>query len=140
MDTSLVPAEVAAVLAGYPEPVRRRLLDIRALIFRTAAGIEGVCPLQETLKWGEPAYLTPVSKCGTTIRLGWPKASPRHCAVYFNCQTSLVDEFRAQLGDVFTFEGNRALWLDPEAALPEAPLSLCLAAALTYHRRHHTRR
>ncbi len=135
MNTPPIPAKVATVLEGFPDPVRLRLLDVRALIFRTAARIDGVGPLEETLKWGEPAYLTAASKSGTTIRLGWPKASPRHCAVYFNCQTSLVDEFRTQFGDTFTFEGNRALWLDPVAPLPEAPLSLCLAAALTYHRR-----
>ncbi len=133
--TPAMPEAVAAAFATYPDTVRQRLLDIRALIFRTAPTLDGVGPLEETLKWGEPAYLTTASKSGTTIRLGWPKSSPQHCAVYVNCQTSLIEQFRTQFSDVFTFEGNRALWLDPEAPLPETPLSLCLAAALTYHRR-----
>lgn len=128
-----VPEPVAQALARYPEPVQRRLLTIRELIFATAAQTTGVGPLTETLKWGEPAYLTETSRSGSTIRLGMVRSAPDKCAILFNCQTSLIDTFRAHFADDFTFDGNRALLLPSTGSVPAEPLALCLHAALTYH-------
>jgi hypothetical protein len=130
-----MPADVAAVFSAFPAHVRARLLEVRELIFETAANIEGVGPLTETLKWGEPAYLTQATGSGSTIRLGWFRSSARDCAVLFNCRTTLVDDFRSQFPDVFAYEKNRAILLDAGKKLPEAPLSACLKMALTYHQR-----
>jgi hypothetical protein len=81
--TSLpVPDAVAEALGRYSEPVKLRLLQVRDLIFAVAAETEGVGPLTETLKWGEPAYLTEASRSGTTIRLGVSKSAPDQCAVF----------------------------------------------------------
>ena len=129
------PAEVAAAFDAYPADVRRKLMEIRRLIFATAKATEGVGPLTETLKWGEPAYLTEASGSGSTIRLGWARSSERSCAVYFNCRTTLVETFREQFPEVFGYEKNRAILLGASEALPDIPLSMCLAMALTYHRR-----
>jgi hypothetical protein len=129
-----MPAHVAAAFSAFPEQVRARLLDVRKLIFKTAACLASVGPLTETLKWGEPAYLTEATGSGSTIRLGWFRSSERECAVLFNCRTTLVDDFRNQFPDAFAFEKNRAILIDAREALPETPLSTCLAMALTYHR------
>jgi hypothetical protein len=130
-----MPAMVAAVFAAFPAGVRARLLEARELIFETAADIEGVGPLTETLKWGEPAYLKQATGSGSTIRLGWFRSSERDCAVLFNCRTTLVDDFRERFPGVFVYEKNRAIVLDAIKPLPKAPLSSCLGMALTYHRR-----
>lgn len=130
-----LPSEIAAVLARHPKAVQARLLEVRALVFAVAGETEGVGPLSETLKWGEPAYLTAASGSGTTIRLGVSKAAPTAAAVFVNCRTSLVDTYREQFGDVFGFEGNRALTVAADGPLPELPLRICLRAALLYHRR-----
>jgi hypothetical protein len=130
-----MPADVAVVLAVFPERVRARLLKVRSLIFETAAHIEGVGPLTETLKWGEPAYLTEASGRGSAIRLGWSRSSQRECAVLFNCRTTLVDDFRSHFPGVFAYDKNRAILLDAGKPLARAPLSTCLGMALTYHRR-----
>ena len=108
---------------------------MRDLIFKTAAEIEGVGPLKETLKWSEPAYLTEATGSGSTIRLGWFRSSERESAVLFNCRTTLVDNFRVQFPNAFAYEKNRAILLDVRERLPKAPLSVCLGMALTYHRR-----
>ena len=108
---------------------------MRELIFETAAAIESVGPLTETLKWGEPAYLTETTGSGSTIRLGWFRSSERACEVLFNCRTTLADDFREPFPDVFAYEKNRAILLDARERLPEAPLRSCLGMALTYHRR-----
>ena len=48
---------------------------LRSLLVEVA---EDLCvgPLTETLKWGEPAYLTEVTKAGTTVRIAWKPATP----------------------------------------------------------------
>jgi hypothetical protein len=130
-----MPAGVSAAFSVFPDHVRARLLEARDLIFETAANIEGVGPLTETLKWGEPAYLTEATRSGSTIRLGWFRSSERGCALLFNCRTTLVDDFRERFPGVFAYEKNRAILLDAREPLPKAPLSVCLGMALTYHRR-----
>lgn len=129
-----MPANVARVFQSYPEPIKTCLMDVRRLIFATAAETDGVDTLTETLKWGEPAYLTEISKSGSTIRLGRVRGKPEQCAIYFNCKTNLLDRFRSQFSDVLTLVSDRAIVLDPKRALSRQPLQMCLAMALTYHR------
>ena len=126
-------AQVAATYAAYPDAARKKLLMLRALILETAAITEGVGTLEEALKWGEPAYLTNISKSGSTIRLGWNKKSPQQVAMYFNCKTTLVESFRTAFANDFKFESNRALVFEIGQAIPMDALGLCVSAALTYH-------
>jgi len=126
------PSCVVEALSRYSEPQRARLLEIRGTIFLVAAESHEVGPLTETLKWGEPAYLTEATKSGTTIRLGIGK-SPHNCAVLFNCKTTLIETFRRHFADELVFEGNRAIVVSIDGLLPRALLTLCLRAALTYH-------
>ena len=107
-------------------------MEIRTLIFSNAAA-EGVGTITETLKWGEPAFLTLESKAGSTIRIGWKPSAPARYAVYFNCQTTLVDTFRTLFPEL-NFDGNRAIVLDEASDVPADSLAICIAAALTYHR------
>jgi hypothetical protein len=132
--TAELPEDVAAAFDAFPAPIRQRLLQVRELIFATAAKLD-VGPLTETLKWGEPAYLTAASGSGSTIRLGWLRASERPCAVLFNCNTTLVETFREQFPDSLAYSKNRAICLATSGALPRGPLQSCLALALTYHQR-----
>lgn len=134
----VISTEVAAAFAAFPAPVCAQLLEVRRLIFATAAGIGGVDPLTETLKWGEPAYLTETTGSGSTIRLGLSNSPEGQGAVLFNCRTTLVETFRMQFPEVFVFQGNRAILLDPSVPLATEQLSMCLAMALTYHRQRMT--
>ena len=127
-----MPAHVAEAFAAVSGLVRAQLLEVRDLIFETAAALEGVGPLTETLRWGEPAYLTEATGSGTTIRLGRSRSSEHECAVLFNCRTTLVDDFRRQFQDLFAYEKNRAILIDAREPPPKAPLSTCLGMALTY--------
>ena len=125
---------VGAVFASYPPVIRRKLLALRSLIFKTAASTPGVGALEETLKWGEPAYVTQ-SKSGSTIRLGWKESKPGQYAMYFNCQTNLVETFRTLFPKELKFAGNRAIIFDEKDRPPTDALAYCIGAALTYHRR-----
>lgn len=124
---------VAAVFDAYPSDVRAQLLALRELIFEVAASTPGVGALQETLKWGEPAYLTPHTKSGSTLRIGYRSSRPNEYAMYVNCQTTLIDTFRAMFDGEFNFEGNRAVVFQVGDTPPADALALCIAAALTYH-------
>ena len=130
--TPIQARDVAAVFDGYPPKPRRRLLEVRALIFETAKATEGVGEIEEALRWGEPAYLTPETKSGSTIRLGWKASTTRQVRVHFHCQTTLVETFREHFADL-VFEGSRSLVLEVDRPIPRAPLQICIAEALTYH-------
>ncbi|WP_185903397.1 DUF1801 domain-containing protein [Lysinibacillus sphaericus] len=124
--------KVWEVFEQYPEHIQSRLLILRQLILDTAIEIEGVNHVEETLKWGEPSYLT---KKGSTIRIGWKQSSPDQYAMYFNCNTKLVDTFKDVYNDLFNYEGNRAVVFAVNDKLPVAELKQCIALALTYHTR-----
>jgi hypothetical protein len=125
---------VAAVFAAYPKPVRAKLLALRRLIFETAKQTAGVGRLEETLKWGQPSYLTPETKSGSTIRIDQLKPAAGGYAVYFHCQTDLVETFRELYPSEFSYGGNRSILLDADRDVPEPALRHCVALALTYHR------
>lgn len=130
--TNDMHAAVASVLANYPTNARARLLAVRALIFETASALKGVGELTETLKWGEVSYLTEKSKSGSTIRIGWRPSQPENYAVFLNCNTKLISEFRTA-GISLNFEGNRAIVMPINAPIPQKALRSCIEAALTYH-------
>ena len=88
---------VAETFNAYPPKIRKRLIALRSLIFETADKTEGVGALEETLKWGEPAYLTSKSKSGSTVRANWLEEvytfSVRHVL-------SLSNELSGNLSDI----------------------------------------
>lgn len=127
-------AAVAQAFEAYPASARRKLFALRDLIFKTASATDGVGKIEETLKWGEPAYVTSESKSGSTVRIAWKKSAPTQYAMYFNCQTNLVETFRTLFPSEFKFEGNRAIVFSVSEIVPMDSLVFCISAALTYHR------
>ena len=119
---------VEAVFAGFPDEARAVLLTLRARIFAVAEA-EGVGPLNETLRWGQPAYLTP-RKAGSTIRLGVSKRDGY--VIYTHCQTSIMSDFRA-IAPELDFEGNRAVHFEAGTEPPLEALDFLFRRALTYH-------
>jgi len=124
---------VDAVFDAYPKPLKAKLLALRRLIFDTAKNTKGVGALQETLKWGQPSYLTSETKSGSTIRIDQVKSAADQYAVYFHCQTNLVETFRELYPRELNYGGNRSILLNAQDEIPEAPLRHCVALALTYH-------
>jgi hypothetical protein len=126
-------AAVAAVFHTYPPTARKKLLALRELILKTAAAMKEVGDISETLKWGEPAYVTESTGSGSTIRIAWNKKSPDQYAMYFNCNTTLVESFRTWFPDVFRFAGNRAIVWQLDDVVDIYALQVCIEAALLYH-------
>lgn len=61
------------------------------------------------------------------------RTKPGGYALYFHCQTNLVEGFRQKYGNKFRYEGNRALIFTETEPVHESELKECIAAALTYH-------
>ncbi len=125
---------VAEVFENYPKQIRKKLMFLRQLVLETALETKDVGTVEETLKWGEPSYVT---KGGSTVRIDWKDASPHQYAMYFNCQTRLVDTFKELYRDKLKFEGNRAIVFDEEDEIPIDTLKHCISLSLTYHNRKH---
>jgi hypothetical protein len=125
-------AAVKAKFATYAGAQREQLLAMRQLVFAAAAETPGVGAIEETLKWGQPSYLTPETGSGTTIRLD---AHPSGgVAMYVNCQTDLVEMFRAYYPKL-DYEGVRAVVFPPGKPVPARELRHMMALTLTYHAR-----
>ena len=125
--------QVAAHFDRYPAAVKKKMLALRELVFAVASQTPAIGELQETLKWGEPAYLTSQTGSGSTLRMDWKPKAPPQLALYFNCRTDLVDTFKSLFPDDFAYEGNRAMLIKLSDPLPKKELSFCIAASLTYH-------
>ncbi len=124
--------ELAAKFATYPRKASAALMEVRGWIFELAATDPAIGKITETLKWGEPAWLTP-SRSGTTIRADWKSKTPGQIAIYVNCQTDLIDRVRSHFEGILQCEGNRAIILPLDRPLPEGLVKTVLGWALTYH-------
>lgn len=125
---------VARKFRSYPEDVRKKLFHLRQLILDVAASTPEIGALEETLKWGEPSYL---ADGGSTVRIDWKEANPECYAMYFNCNTKLVDTFKEIYSDLFDFRGNRAIVFHEKNPVPESALKHCISLSLQYHRLKH---
>ena len=122
------------VFNAYPLEVQQQMNQLRALIIEAASEIEDLENLEETLKWGEPSYL---SKIGSTVRIDWKTKTPEQFAIYFKCTSKLVTTFKTIYKDTFEFEGNRAIVFKLNDNIPETELKHCISMALTYHKIKH---
>ena len=125
---------VNKVFADYPDSVRQKMLALRKLVLAVAEDTDGLEKLEETLKWGEPSYLT---KHGSTVRMDWKQKTPDQYAVYFKCTSKLVPTFREIYPNEFAYEGNRALIFSLGEEPPVEALKHCIKVALTYHKVKH---
>ena len=132
--------KVAAKFKAYPPDVRARLMALRETIFEVAAVTPGVGVLTETLKWGQPRYLTGETGSGTTVRIDRLNGDGGGYAVYFHCQSGLVGQFRELCPEAFAYKGKRAILFGLGTQAPARELRHCIALALTHHLRKKRKR
>jgi Domain of unknown function (DU1801) len=126
---------VAEKFKRYAPDQRDQLLQLREIIFDAARDTPGVGKLTEALRWDQPSYLTAETGSGSTIRIDAVKDAPDKIAMYFHCQSGLVEHFRELYGDRLTLAGKRAIVFDKHSKLPEKMIAHCAALALTHHLR-----
>jgi len=127
-----------SLIEQEPPEIREGLLKLRRLILETAAETDGTGEIVETLKWGQPSYLTEKPKSGTTIRIAKDGSELGDIALYVSCNTSLVSEWRGLFPDLI-FGGDRSLHLSLATPLPLPELRQMIRMALTYHSRKTSR-
>lgn len=124
---------MAAVFDAQPPAMRAHLLRLRAWVYAVAAETDGVGTLVETLKWGQPSYLTQRPRSGTTLRIAPVTDDPSGYGLYVHCQSRVVEAARAAGLHMLTFEGTRAVRLTVGEPVPEAAVRQFIRLALTYH-------
>ena len=128
--TNQLPPNIADAFAAYDDRTQDQLRACRDLIFQAAADNREIGILTETLKWGQPSYLTEASKSGSTVRLA--TSSDHRPALFVHCATDLIEQFRTFYPDTFDYQGKRALVIKSEIGSVKAELRHCIALALTY--------
>jgi hypothetical protein len=133
MDKIIVKTDprVNTVFANYPDFVRDKMLNLRELVIETAEEISDLVVMEETLKWGEPSFVT---KNGSTIRMDWKEKTPDQYQLYFKCTSRLVETFKMVFGDLFEYEKNRAIIFQLDQEIPVTELKKCIRATLMYHK------
>jgi hypothetical protein len=122
-------------LQGLPKAAAGKIAGIAPadLRYRREHQHQGRRRAAENLKWGQPSDLTPGTKSGSVIRIDRMKSDANRYAVYFHCQTDLVETFRELYPTELRYGGNRSILLDTADDIPEPALRHCVALALTYH-------
>lgn len=125
-----IPPAVADTFRAAPPAARKQLMNLRAIILE-AGSAQAVGPIEESLKWGEPAY-----RCagGSTVRIAWSPKTPGQVAMHFICTTDLIAQFRELYPRDFTFVANRSLVFALDKTAPRRALTHCVGLAFTYHR------
>ena len=113
----------------YPDSAQTKFRELRSLIFEVAKEND-IETIEETLKWGEPSYIT---KNGSAIRIDWKPRTPDCLFVFFNCKTVLIETYKEMFFDVLKFQNNRAIVLELDKPLPDE-LKTCFLMALNYHK------
>lgn len=132
-----MPKEVARVFGQVPKEARMVLMELRRQVFAVADHDPDIGTIRETLKWGEPAYLTERPKTGATLRLGMSKKNPGCCGLYFNCQSSLAEEVAALVAGAAILEGTRGVVFPVASSGESQPdpdlTALLIRKVLRYH-------
>lgn len=118
-------------LADYPDVVRDKMQFLRDLVVETAQEQDEITELEETLKWGEPSFLT---KNGSTLRMDWKQKAPDQYAMYFKCTSRLVETFKIIFQDKFEYQKSRAIVFQLDDKVPTKELKQCIKATLLYHK------
>ena len=126
---SILSPIIAERIESYPETANAKFREIRSLIFEIAKNNE-LGQIEETLKWGQPSYL---SKSGSTIRIDWQRKNPQSIDIFFNCKTILVETFKEIFNEDLSYRGNRVVEVSLEKPIPQE-LETCILMALNYHK------
>ncbi|MBM9548127.1 DUF1801 domain-containing protein [Leptospira sp. 201903074] len=109
-----------------------KFMEIRNWIYEISQSNDQIGEIEECIKWGQPSFLTPKTKSGSTIRIG--KVNDSEYALYFNCKTSIAQEIAIEFPEL-KCDGKRALYLEANQKLSKTKLIVCLKKALLYHKR-----
>jgi hypothetical protein len=109
---------------------RSGLLKLRDLILDTAQDLPEAGRIEEVLRWGQPSYITPETRTGSTLRLGVPKQG--RFALFVHCQSRLIPEFLEAFPAWDRIEGTRAVLFEHPDEVEPMRHGWLIARALIY--------
>ncbi|WP_299297883.1 hypothetical protein [uncultured Tateyamaria sp.] len=121
------------LIANWPDRVQLAFARART-VFCDVADAAEVGPLDESLKWGQPAWRPRRARTGSTLRMTWSPETPDHLLVYVDCKTDLAEQMEARFPGQFDNDGRRAMTFEIGADLPEDALWQLAYLTFTYHR------
>ncbi len=125
------PQAITDAINQAPPDAQDGLWALRALILETAQHLPDVGRVEECLKWGQPAFTTPETKSGSTLRIGCPKNGG--FALYAHCQTNIISSYADAFRGLDTVEGNRAVHFTDITQIDPARHGRLVSHALRYH-------
>ncbi|MEO1399191.1 MAG: DUF1801 domain-containing protein [Pseudomonadota bacterium] len=127
-------AAVETAFATMPSEAGAVLRRVREQIMAQSSANSTIGKVTETLKWGQPSYLTEQTKSGSTLRLGVTKESKKP-AIFVHCQSSLAEEIRELYGDTLSLPDKRHVVLPSRIEEHADALDHIVSLILTYHAR-----
>lgn len=124
--------EVSSYYFNLTPMMLEKFMEIRNWIYELSEKDQRIGEIEECLKWGEPSFLTPKTKSGSTIRIA--KVNEFEFALYFNCKTTIAKEIAMEFPE-WNCDGKRALYFSVTKKLSKPKLIVCLKKALLYHKR-----
>jgi len=135
MTDALIPPfaspAVADAFDALPATARATALILRDLIFEVAAQTPEAGQITETLRWGQPSYITPDTKSGSTLRIGLTRTGD--AAIFAHCGTQIISTYAATFPDMDRIDGNRAVIFESADDIAPERLGLLIRHGLTYH-------
>ncbi len=127
---TVAASDIANKFQSYPDASRASLLALRELIFEVAASDQRIGEVEESLKWGQPAYRPKRARIGTTLRLD--ARGDDTVALFYHCQSSLGEQIDALYGDRLEMD-HRSISISVKKPIETEILRHCIQMALTYH-------
>jgi hypothetical protein len=121
-------------IAPYSPSAQNLLGALRKLVLSTVCDLNGMAEITEALRCGQFSFLTLETGSGSTIRLGGKHKAANAVAMFFRCQSGLVDHFREIYGKSLKFEGKRAivLMLTPMCRKQPSAIAFHLRSPIIY--------
>ena len=123
--------DIKAVLDACSDTQREGLVRLRKLIFARAAELPCIGRVDEALRWGQPAYLTPDTGAACSLRIGM--APGGDFALFVHCKTGLIQNFAQGPGAGMRVQGTRAVLFSTATDIAAPAVSMLIGQALTYH-------
>lgn len=121
------------VIATWSAPATAMAQACRA-VFLDVAQEADVGPLEESLKWGQPAWRPTKPRMGSTLRMDWDAGAPGQLALFVDCKTDLAARMRDLYPDLPGNDGQRRIVIDLDAPLPEQAVAHLAEMTFGYHR------
>jgi hypothetical protein len=88
-------------IAPYSLKAQKLLTHLRKLVHKTAGDLLEVGEITEVLRWNQFSFLT--EKSGSTFRIDGKRNDANVVAMYFHCQSGLIDQFKTHYSNEHKF-------------------------------------